>query len=221
MNLFIVKGFVGNKVYIRGENQYTKMDIKVITYLSKDPIMAQIIVDSKVTNLTNKENIYVSLTSSIISQQLSVRVAEVIYSRFRDLFTDGLVNPADLLKFTDEELRGVGISFQKMGYIRNISQYFSENSPDISLWQTKPDEQIIKELTTIKGVGVWTVQMLLIFTLHRPDVFPVSDLGVQRSIEKHYGIAGTQKEIQKQMLILAEEWRPYRSFASRYLWAGL
>ena len=116
--------------------------------------------------------------------------------------------------------RSVGLSNQKTNYFYNIATFFSEPGNKRIQWKRLSDEDIISKLVTIKGVGKWTVQMILMFTLGRPDVFPIDDLGIQLSMKDHYGIKAEKKELKIKMTKIAEEWTPYRTLASRYLWAA-
>jgi len=163
-------------------------------------------------------DIYYYLLQSIVSQQLSVKVAEIIWNRFLDLFPDRHPEENLLLEKSDTELRGIGLSRQKMGYLRNVGNFSLESGMHFDLLGEKSDEEIIAYLTEIKGVGKWTVQMVLMFPMDRPDVFPVDDLGIQTKMKKYYKIDSEKKELRDKMNELAEEWRPFRSLASKLLW---
>lgn len=188
-------------------------------HLSKDPIMAEIIKEVKLSKVKPAPNVFNALLSSITSQQLSTRVAEVIYGRVCGLYDNKVLKPKMILATERETLRGAGLSNQKTNYFYNIADFFDEPKHKRIRWSTISDEEIINKLTTIKGVGKWTVQMILMFTLERPDVFPVDDLGIQLSMKEHYGIKADKKELKIQMEKIANEWTPYRTLASRYLWA--
>jgi DNA-3-methyladenine glycosylase II len=163
-------------------------------------------------------NLFEDLLRSIVGQQLSVKAAETIFGRFMQLFP--LHSPeADLLcAFPDEIFRQTGLSRQKSAYIRNAAAFFIGKPTDIESWEAQPDEAILRELTSIKGVGVWTVQMLLMFSLGRPDVFPAGDLGIQTAMSRLYGLQSNGKALHAEMVSTAETWRPYRSYACFYLW---
>ena len=163
-------------------------------------------------------DIYHDLLNSIVSQQLSVKAAATIYSRFLDLFPNRQAH-AEFVATTDLEiLRGVGLSYQKAGYIKNIAAYWIDNQEDMKNWLGMSDDDIIKELTQIKGVGKWTVQMILMFRLNRLDVFPIDDLGIRQGMVKIYELEETGKDLIKKLHEIAESWRPYRSVACRYVW---
>jgi len=189
--------------------------------LRKDPIMANLIQTGKCIDQEAHEDIYLSLLGSIISQQLSTKVARVIRNRFLDLFPDGYPQPEAVLAQPEETLRSVGLSFQKLNYIRNVAAFALAGNLDYNLIGQMDDEALITHLIQIKGVGRWTAEMILMFTLTRPDVFPIDDLGIQNAMKKLYGLTQTGKLLQAEMIRIAEDWRPYRTLASRYLWQSL
>ena len=163
-------------------------------------------------------DVYSQLIRSIVYQQLSTKAATTIYGRFMLLFPDDYPVAEQILNMDMEELRAVGLSRQKAAYIRNVAAFFLEEELFDLDWDTKSNEEILHLLTQIKGVGKWTVQMLLMFTLEREDIFPVNDLGIQQAMIRLYGLEGDKKSILKQMEALAEPWRPYRTLACFYLW---
>jgi len=189
--------------------------------LSQDTVMANLIETGKSIDQEAHEDIYLSLLGSIISQQLSTKVARVIRNRFLDLFPDGYPQPKAVLAQPDETLRGAGLSYQKLGYIRNVATFALAENLDYNLIGQMDDEALIKHLIQIKGVGRWTAEMILMFTLTRPDVFPIDDLGIQNAMKKSYNLTQTGKLLQAEMIRIAENWRPYRTLASRYLWQSL
>ncbi len=184
--------------------------LKQIIELAKEPIVPEPSVD-----------IYFDLLQSIVSQQLSVKVAAIIWQRFLDLYPDQYPTDRILQEETDEVLRSVGLSRQKANYLRNVATFSIENGMGFELLCAKTDEEIIAYLTQIKGVGKWTVQMVLMFPMDRPNVFPIDDLGIQTKMIAHYNLEGEKKEIRKQMLVIAESWKPYCSLASKYLWGSV
>lgn len=165
-------------------------------------------------------DVYATLLDSITSQQLSVKAAATIHQRFLDLFEDHYPDPNILIDLSPETLRQVGLSGQKSQYLRNTAAFFLENNLMQYNWKQHTEEEIVQLLTQIKGVGRWTVEMILMFSLHFPDVFPIDDLGIQQAIIKLYEISPDLKgkPLRKTMTEIAEPWRPYRSYASRYLW---
>lgn len=163
------------------------------------------------------EKLYEELVESIIGQQLSGKAADTIYKRFLKLFGDNkFPTPQKLLKTSDEKLRSAGMSYSKASYIKNIAKAFKNRYLDITILSKMSDEDVKKELTKIKGVGNWTAEMTLIFTLKREDVFSLGDAGLRRAIKNLYKI-----EKDADILKLAETWKPKRSFACWYLWKSL
>ena len=153
----------------------------------------------------------------MVSQQLSTKAAATIYQRFLLLFEQGHATPQEILALDPEVLRATGFSRQKSSYVMEIARFFSEGATSYD-WHSMPDQDIVHELTQIKGIGVWTVQMILIFHLGRPDVFPIDDLGIQQSMATLYQLPTDKRGLKAQMQIRAAQWQPWRSYASRYLW---
>ena len=191
---------------------------KALDLLKKDPILKDILhYPINVPHYDGDVNAY--LYSSIISQQLSVKAAQSIHTRFLNQFEGTSPDPDSLLDTDDLALRGLGLSNAKTKYIKNVAQYFIDNPQTHEAWEKLSNEDIIDQLTTIKGVGVWTVQMVLMFCLARKDVFPILDLGVSQSVIELYTVKGNKKELKSSILQIAEQWKPYRSIASLYLWS--
>lgn len=163
-------------------------------------------------------DIYYYLLRSIVSQQLSVKVADIIWNRFIDLFPDRHPSEDMLMNKSDSDLRAIGLSRQKISYLKNVANFSLERGMHFDLLGEKSDDEIIDYLTEIKGVGKWTVQMVLMFPMDRADVFPVDDLGIQTKMKKYFKIELEKKEMRIKMIEIAEEWRPYRSLASKLLW---
>jgi DNA-3-methyladenine glycosylase II len=161
---------------------------------------------------------YLFLIDSVISQQLSTKVAAVIYERFLQLFPGAYPLPELLIEMPVEPLRKVGLSVAKANYIKNIARFYLEHSLNADSLQHMPDEDILALLTQIKGVGPWTVQMVLMFPLNRQDVFPIDDLAIRQQIVRWYKLIDTGKALRLQMTTIAENWRPHRTLACKYLW---
>jgi len=195
-------------------------DKKAILHLKQnDSKLGEIIPKIELEALNIHNDLYYSLSRSIVAQQLSVKAAATIHARFIALFADAYPEPTSILDMDLETLRSVGLSKQKASYIKNVAQYTLDQDIQNRDWTHLSDEAIIKELTAIKGVGKWTVQMLLMFTLARPDVFPIDDLGIQQGMARLYDLDTSDKKIlKKEMEEIAEKWQPYRSLASRYIW---
>ncbi len=163
-------------------------------------------------------DIYHSLLSSIMSQQLSTKVVKIIWNRFTDLFVDSYPDAESLLAKEHEVLRGIGLSNNKARYVKNVAEFYLENNMSFDYLQAMSDDEIIEYLTQIKGVGKWTVQMILMFPMDRPNVFPVDDLGIQNSMKNLYEIDLEKKELKMRMNEIATSWDPYKTVASKYLW---
>jgi DNA-3-methyladenine glycosylase II len=165
------------------------------------------------------EDPFKALVHAIVSQQLSSKAAATILRRFDGLFPGGLPTPVAVAQRTDEELRAVGISRQKLGYVRDLCRTVDEGALDLDGLTALADDEVIAALTRVKGIGRWTAEMFLMFRLHRPDVFPMDDLGIVNAIVRAYRLRKTPTRARLEKL--AERWRPYRSVASWYLWASL
>ena len=188
--------------------------------LKKDPTLQDLFYDPPIENLHSETNYFQSIVRSIIYQQLSGKAAKKIHGRFIDLFNlEEYPTPKDVLKISDEIFRSAGLSYMKAGYIKNVAIYFIDNPKVISTLDQKSDQEIINLISSIKGVGVWTVQMFLMFTLNRPDIFPVTDLALQKGYSAYY----KKKNLvdPKKMLNHSKEWIPHRTTMSLYLWRYL
>lgn len=189
-----------------------------IQHLQQDVQLANVIRDTSVPPFVPTEKVYFDLLESIVSQQLSVKAAATIFDRFCSLFPEGYPTPELLLSMETEQLRSAGLSNQKTGYLKNVARFALEHDLDRLGWADYSDAEITSLLTQIKGVGRWTSEMILMFTLGRPDVFPIDDLGIQQAMTKLYRLTDTGKTLRHQMLELSDPWRPYRTVACRYLW---
>jgi DNA-3-methyladenine glycosylase II len=194
------------------------MSVEVKNILSKDPFLGKIIPKIDWPNHSFSGDVYYDLLKSIASQQLSVKVADTIFGRFLLLFPEGYPSPELVLKLELSDLRSVGFSKQKSIYLQAIASYFIENKPSSESWNSLSDEEIINKLTVIKGVGRWTTEMVLMFTLGRQDVWPIDDLGIQKGMKKIFSLSDEGKVLKQRMIELAETWRPYRSWVAFCLW---
>ena len=193
---------------------------KIREHLSRDSILKSILSDKIPAHRGGETDLFNDLIRSITGQQLSTKAAAKIYGRFRDLY-DTAPAPKQVLDTAHETLRSIGFSNQKAKYAHNVARYFEENSWTESEYAQMSDEELITQLTEIKGVGKWTVQMILMFSLDRPDVFPVDDLGIKNAMVKLYHLEETGSALKKNMQQIAENWTPYRSYACYYLWESL
>lgn len=182
----------------------------------RDPVLAALFARQSIAPLEDRGNYFASLTRSIIGQQVSVAAARAISGRFEEY--TGL-QPAKVAALTEEDCKAIGLSRQKAGYLRDLGAHFDENPALYDHLDTLSDDEVIRDLTAVKGIGVWTAQMFLMFTLGRPDIFAPDDVGLQKGMMKLY-----EWEVlppKRELATLAEAWSPYRSIVSRHLWASL
>jgi DNA-3-methyladenine glycosylase II len=190
----------------------------IIKHLSKDKKLAPLVNSIDFPAAKINENLYASLIEAIISQQLSVAAARTIHNRFLALYKNKLPKSKELLFATNEQLRVAGVSNQKAGYLKNIAQFDIDYTLNYHDLKNLDDEALITYLTQIKGVGRWTVEMILMFNLNRLNVLPVDDLGIQNVMKKLYNIEATGRELKSEMIKKSVIWSPYRSVACKYLW---
>ena len=187
-------------------------------HLKKDKKFAPLLAQANHT-IKKRKNTPVRVMASIISQQLSTKVAAIIFGRFIALFEGKEPSCEQVLECTNDQLRSIGLSQSKVHYIQNVAQFFLEHQiTDKQLYKMQPDA-IIDLLTQIKGVGKWTVQMLMLFSLAQEDVFALDDLGIQQAMIRLYKIKyDTKKELHTKMLTISNKWTPFRSYACLHLW---
>lgn len=186
-----------------------------------DPVLACVLDPRATYTPPARPDPYLDLIESILSQQLSVKAAATIFGRLLDLFPRRRPTPARLAALSDAELRAVGVSRQKAGYLRHVAAFAATGGLRLSTLRRLDDEAVIRHLIPIKGVGRWTVEMLLMFTLGRPDVFPADDLGIQNAMKRLYGLRGHGPRLRRRMERIAARWRPHRTLACRHLWRSL
>ncbi len=182
-------------------------------------MLAALVKEQGILALTPHPNYYLRLCHSILSQQLSTKVAAVIRKRFEDLYGGEFPTPQQILETPVATFRGIGFSNAKANYVHNVAQFALSPGMDDAKLDAMTNEEVIKYLTPIKGVGQWTVEMLLMFTMGREDVFAVDDLGIQNAMCELYKIRKTDKKKMKaKMLKISTGWSPYRSYACLHLW---
>lgn len=184
-----------------------------------DPVLASLIEKVDLPPHKSSTNYLVSLCETIICQQLSDKAGATIYSRFEGLFPRGVITPEAILEHSDETLRGVGMSYSKARYVKNLAQKVHDKEVILETFKELSNEAAMKELTKLKGIGPWTAEMFLMFSLGREDIFSYGDVGLQRAIQKWYGFKKTPT--MKQMEKITIKWSPYRSYACRILWKSL
>jgi DNA-3-methyladenine glycosylase II len=192
---------------------------KAILHLKKsDPILGAIIESVGAYKMNYDDPAFASLAEAIVYQQLHGKAAATIFKRLTDL-TGLPLTPQGILKLSEEQMRGAGLSKQKLSYLRDLAEKARSGEVDFGRLPDLPDDEVIKELTKIKGIGVWTAHMFLMFSLRRPNVLPTGDLGIQTAIRKHYRKRKMPKPTQMEKI--AKCWEPYRSVACWYLWRSL
>jgi DNA-3-methyladenine glycosylase II len=192
---------------------------KAVNHLKKsDPVLRAIIERVGPCRMEFGPPEFASLAESIVYQQLNGKAAVTIFNRFAALAGDP-ITPEGILKLSDEQLRAVGLSKQKSSYMKDLAEKTKAGLLDFSKLPALSDEEVIEHLTQVKGIGVWTAHMFLMFTLKREDVLPTGDYGVQAAMKKHYRKRKMPKP--KEMEKIARAWSPYRSVACWYLWRSL
>jgi DNA-3-methyladenine glycosylase II len=188
-------------------------------HLGKDKVLKKLIRAQGEMILEHKKNAFMHLCYSIVGQQLSVKVASVIRKRFLDLYNGKFPGPEKILDTPVTTFRSIGFSNAKASYVHNVAKFAIEHGMHDTRLKKMDDEEVIEYLTQIKGVGRWTTEMLLMFTMKREDIFAVDDLGIQMAMIGLYDLdAGDKKKMKSDMLAIAEQWSPYRSYACMYLW---
>lgn len=190
-----------------------------LAHLSQDPVLVPLIESLPFPVFTKPGCVYRELVRAILAQQLSVKAAKTITERLHAQYGGEVPPPAVLAAADPAELRRAGVSKQKASYLKAVGAWFAERQMKADDWAALSDEEVIELLTQIKGVGRWTAEMVLIFTLQRPDVFPADDLGLQVAMQRLYQLEGLEgRALRRRMQAIAEKWRPWRSVATRYLW---
>ena len=190
-----------------------------IGHLGKDKRLRKLIGQHETVALKQKKNICIYLCASIMSQQLSSKVATVIYNRFLNLYGGKEPSPQQILDTPLPTLRSIGLSNAKASYVQNVARFALEKGMDTKKLNRMSNEELIEYLTEIKGVGKWTTEMLLMFALGREDVFAVDDLGIQNAMIGLYKLNGEdKKQLKLDMLRISQKWSPYRTYACLHLW---
>ena len=182
-----------------------------------DPILLKLVEKYPAPSWNDRSDVlFQEIVESIVSQQLSINAADTILNRFVNLFGEDFPTPKQITQIETEKVREAGLSYAKIKYVKAVAEAFESGQLDGVRLRSLTDEEVKTELTKIKGVGPWTAEMILIFTLNRPDVFSIGDAGLRRAVANLYGISEVNE-----ILKLAEGWRPNRSTAAWYLWRSL
>jgi DNA-3-methyladenine glycosylase II len=206
------------KTKAKPQRKATHHDTAILHLKASDPILAAIIERVGPCRMEFSEPTFHHLAEAILYQQLNGKAAVTIFNRFTALAGDPLT-PAGILKLTDAQMRDVGLSRQKTSYLRDLSEKTKVGLLEFERMPEMTEEDVITHLTQVKGVGVWTAHMFLMFTLRRPDILPTGDYGIQAAMKKQYKKRKWPKP--DVMIKLAKPWAPYRSIACWYLWKSL
>jgi DNA-3-methyladenine glycosylase II len=191
---------------------------KAQTHLCKQcPTMAGLIARYEGEGLAARGEGFYTLIRAIVGQQISVKAADAVWAKLAKAVTP--MTPENLLRKREATLRACGLSASKVAYARNVAQFFKERDITARYWDALSDDDVIRELTSIKGIGSWTAEMFLIFHLLRPDVLPLKDLGLLKAIDLHY--TGGKRLTVKEYQAISARWQPYRTVATWYLWRAL
>jgi len=182
-----------------------------------DPVMASLVQRYTDSSLVSRGDPFATLARSIVGQQISVKAADSVWARLGAAVP--VLTPAAVLAHRTETLRACGLSARKVEYLVDLARHFSVGEIHIERWATMSDAEIIAELTAVRGIGVWTAEMFLIFNQLRPDVFPLDDIGLQKAVALHYGQG--ERPTRQRLIEIGENWRPWRSVATWYLWRSL
>jgi DNA-3-methyladenine glycosylase II len=189
--------------------------------MRRDPALAATIKRIGACGMAARQHTdhFTALARSIVGQQLSAKAAATIFARFRALFPDGQITPERVAAVDDTTLRGVGLSGQKLSYLRDLCGRIADGRLKLEELDDLADDAIIERLTAVKGFGRWTAEMFLMFRLNRPDILPVNDLGILTAVQRIYRLR--QRPKPHRLVKIGEAWRPYRSVACWYLWESL
>ncbi len=182
-----------------------------------DPLLYEVAASIDPIVLEKSKNNFIRLVRAIVGQQLSVKAASTIFGRFEKLFKKE-INAKEILKLKDDDIRACGISYPKIKYIKDLSEKVQTKQVLLETLETSDEQTIIDHLTQVKGIGIWSAEMFLMFALARPDVFSIGDLGLRNAMIKLYGLKDPSNE---KLLKLSEKWSPYRTYACRILWQSL
>lgn len=182
-----------------------------------DPVMAGLVQRFADASLVSRGDPFATLARSIVGQQISVKAADSVWNRVTQ--TLPAITPAGILAATTESLRTCGLSARKVEYLGDLARHFNTGGIHVDRWTSMSDAEIVAELTAVRGIGVWTAEMFMIFNQMRPDVFPLDDIGLQKAVAIHY--CQGERPARRRLAELGNTWRPWRSVATWYLWRSL
>lgn len=187
----------------------------------RDKKLAPVIRASGPCRLRPHSDHYGELVGSVVGQQLSTKAAATIWRRVLDLFSGKMPTPQQLIKIEDQQLRDVGLSWAKVGYVKDLAQHIIDGRLDLEHISTMPNVRLIEQLTAVKGIGEWSAHMFMVFGLGRLDILPVGDLGIRKATQQLYGLKSLPDPAQIITIANKNNWHPYESVASWYLWQSL
>jgi DNA-3-methyladenine glycosylase II len=197
----------------------TKYQQALAHFAEADPILYKVGQMIELADLLPSQDHFRYLCGTIISQQLSTKVADTIETRFFQLFKNGVATVDQLLELSDESVRSIGVSNSKVKYLKNIAQAIKDGQLQLERIHSLSNEEVTEQLVKIKGIGPWTAEMFLMSSLARPDIFSAGDLGLRRAIQRLYGLNAEPTPIQ--LNELSQKWSPYRTYACKILWKSL
>ncbi len=190
-----------------------------VSKLAKCPVLGPLVAQHPRPKYQIADDVFSSLTGAIVSQQLSTKAADTIYNRFLVLMKKKKPDPRAVQKLSVEQMREVGLSWSKAGYILDLAKKTVNGELHISRFTDMPEEDVIAEITSVRGLGEWSAHMFLMFALNRPDVWPTGDLGIKNGVAR---LVGRDEHLSfDEMMQVAEPWRPYRTVAASYIWMSL
>lgn len=191
-------------------------------YLTKnDLLLAKVIAKYKPCRIEPHGDYYGELVSSIVSQQLSTKAAATIWKRVLEVFGDKVPSPVQLAKADTERLRACGVSYQKIGYMKDLAEHILDGRLDMDHISGLPNQEVSEQLVAVKGIGQWSAHMFMIFSLGRLDILPVGDLGIKKGVQKLYGLKALPDAEAIKKVAHQNKWAPYESVASWYIWQNL
>jgi DNA-3-methyladenine glycosylase II len=204
------------------KTDYTQTATVAMDHLRRnDAVLAEVITQVGLCTIEPHRDQYQELVSSIIGQQLSVKAAETIEKRFKDIFGGFIPAPDEFICTDEDSLRAAGVSRQKITYIRDLAEHIIDGRLELNRLPLKTDEEVEQTVTAVKGIGQWTAHMFLMFSLGRTDVLPVGDLGIRVGIQRLYGLEHKPTPEKVRKIARKNNWSPYQSFASWYVWQSL
>lgn len=189
--------------------------------VTHDPVIAELYAKYGDCQIAPHTNYYGQLVSAIIGQQLSEKAGATIYKRFLTLFDNKLPTPEQIIAIDTEAIRGIGCSYNKAAYMKDLAEHIIDGRLDLDHIASLPNDQVVQQLTAVKGIGEWSAHMFMMFSLGRLDILPTGDLGIRKAMMLHYGLTMLPAPAEMTQLAVKNHWPPYQSIASWYMWQSL